>query len=136
MYSKTITYTDFNGTERTETFYFHLSKPELLSLSTDKANQTDLNNFEFFKYIIMQSYGIKSEDGRRFIKNDELRNEFEQTEAFSVIFTELAFDSEEAIKFVRGIVPGELVDMLNDDDIKSADPDKIVEILTGNKTKK
>lgn len=56
-------------------------------------------------------------------------------EAFSVIFTDLAFDSEEAIKFVRGIVPGELVDMLNDDDIKSADPDKIVEILTGNKTK-
>lgn len=135
MYSKTITYTDFNGTERTETFYFHLSKPELLSLSTDKANQTDLNNFEFFKYIILQSYGIKSEDGRRFIKNDELRNEFEQTEAFSVIFTELAFDSEEAIKFIRGIVPGELVDMLNDDDIKSADPDKIVEILTGNKAK-
>lgn len=135
MYSKTITYTDFNGTERTETFYFHLSKPELLSLSTDKANQTDLNNFEFFKYIILQSYGIKSEDGRQFIKNDELRNEFEQTEAFSVIFTELAFDSEEAIKFIRGIVPGELVDMLNDDDIKSADPDKIVEILTGNKAK-
>lgn len=47
MYSKTITYTDFNGTERTETFYFHLSKPELLSLSTDKAKLTDLNNFEF-----------------------------------------------------------------------------------------
>ena len=135
MYSKTITYTDFNGTERTETFYFHLSKPELLSLSTDKAKLTDLNNFEFFKYIILQSYGVKSEDGRRCVKNDEIRNEFEQMEAFSVIFTDLAFDSEEAIKFVRGIVPGELVDMLNDDDIKSADPDKIVEILTGNKTK-
>jgi hypothetical protein len=118
---KTITYEDFNGQERTEDFYFNLSKTELVELEIGSGGLAqklktivETNDgaeiLDEFKRIVLLAYGKKSEDGRRFIKTQELRDEFEQTNAYSELFMELATNAEEAAAFIRGIVPAGLAD--------------------------
>jgi hypothetical protein len=120
MLKKTITYTDYNGTERTEDFYFNLTKAEIMEmeLSTSGgmaemiqrivASQDAPSIIKIFKDLVLKAYGQKSPDGKRFIKNDALREEFSQTEAYSQLFLELATDADVAAKFVSGIMPADL----------------------------
>lgn len=117
MLKKTITYTDYNGVERKEDFYFNLTKAEIteMQLSTvgglsemisKVVDSKDLPTIiKIFKELILKAYGEKSEDGRRFIKSDEISASFSQTEAYSQLFMELATDADAAAKFVNGIVP-------------------------------
>lgn len=120
MYKMTETYEDYNGTKRTEDFYFNLNKAELLDLQMSyggqlqntlqkmvSANDSD-KLLAFFKDILLRSYGEKSDDGRRFIKNEETRNNFTQTEAFSQIYLKLTQNETESQKFVRGIMPADI----------------------------
>ena len=117
MIKKTITYTDYFDTQRTEDFYFNLSKTEVLEL--DLAEDGGLERFfdkivsemdnrrivEMFKKIILLAYGERSLDGRRFIKGPELSLAFSQTEAYTELFIELASNAEAAAEFMNGIVP-------------------------------
>ena len=117
MLKKTITYTDYDGVERTEDFFFNLSKAEVAEM--ELSNQGGIERLiqqiamtqdrkrliELFKSIILKSYGEKSPDGRRFIKSKELSEAFSQTEAYSELFMQLATDSEMASKFINGIMP-------------------------------
>lgn len=117
MLKKTITYTDYDGNERTEDFYFNLSKAEVteMEMSTEGGLSKALTKIveakdakriiEAFKDLVLKAYGEKSPDGRRFIKNKELREAFSQTEAYSEIFMELATNAEAASAFVNGIIP-------------------------------
>lgn len=117
MIKKTITYTDYNGTERTEDHYFNLNQAEIMEMqmSTDGgldeqikrivAAQNAPEIMKMFKGIILKSYGVKSADGKRFIKSDEISTEFSQTEAYASLFMELVTDADAAAKFVNGIVP-------------------------------
>ena len=117
MIKKTMTYTDYDGNQRTEDFYFNLSKAELteMQLSTDGGLGEMLKKLigtrdgkrivEFFKDFVLRSYGEKSPDGRRFIKNQELRDSFSQTEAYSDLFMELATSDDAAAIFVNGVIP-------------------------------
>lgn len=120
MYKKTIKYTDYNGVEREEDFYFNLTQAEVaeMELSTTgglneyiqkivKAdNRPEL--VRLFKELILKAYGEKSDDGKRFIKRRNgyyLSEDFEQTEAYSILFMELASDTDAATEFVNGIAP-------------------------------
>lgn len=117
MFKKTITYTDYNGVERTEDFYFNLTRAEVteMELSTTGGLTTMIEKIvaeqdskaivETFKKIILAAYGEKSADGRRFIKNDEVRDSFAQTEAYSDLFMELASDADAAAEFINGVAP-------------------------------
>ena len=121
MLTKKITYTDYNGMERTEDFYFNLTKAELMEMEMGTtggfaemvqrivAAKDAPAIIKIFKEMILKAYGQKSPDGRRFIKSAELREEFSQTEAFSILYMELATDDKAAAKFVNGVMPGELV---------------------------
>lgn len=123
MLKKTIKYTDYEGVEREEDFYFNLNKAEVMEmqLSTDGtltkliqkiiAEKNVPKLVEIFKQLILKSYGEKSLDGKRFIKNDQLLEEFTQTEAYSNLFMELSTDADAASAFVNGIIPKDLVDM-------------------------
>ena len=120
MLKKTIEYSDFNGTPRKEDFYFNLSKAEVMEMEMSKkgglaeeiqrivAAQDAPAIIQVFKDLLLKSYGVKSPDGRRFIKSQELRDDFEQTEAYSILFMELATDADAAAKFVNGIVPADM----------------------------
>lgn len=117
MLKKTITYEDFNGDTVNEDFFFHLSKAELveLELSHDGGLSQALQRIidaedgksivAEFKNIILSSYGKKSPDGKRFVKTQEIREEFESSEAYSTLFMELVTDADKAAEFVNGIVP-------------------------------
>ena len=117
MLKKTITYTDYNGTERTEDFYFNLTKAELMEMEMGTtgglseminrivAAQDAPSIIKIFKDLVLKAYGQKSPDGRQFIKRPELSEAFSQTEAYSQLFMELATDADAAAKFVNGIVP-------------------------------
>lgn len=117
MLKKKIKYTDYNGVEREETFYFNLTKAELLEMELMRKGglenylkriineQDQIKLVEIFKELILKSYGKKSDDGKRFIKNPELTEEFVQSEAFSELYVELATNSEAASAFINGIVP-------------------------------
>lgn len=117
MLKKTITYTDYNGVERTEDFYFNLTKAEVMEMemSTSGGLSEMINKIvatqdapaiiKIFKDIILKSYGEKSLDGKKFVKSEELSNAFSQTEAYSMLFMELATDTEAASNFINAIVP-------------------------------
>ena len=121
MLKKTVTYVDYNGVERTEDFYFNLSKAEVtemelsvrggLSVMLEELVKSGDNAriVEIFKDLVLRSYGEKSADGKRFVKSKELSEAFSQTEAYSEIFMELALDEKAAAAFVNGILPSQLV---------------------------
>lgn len=125
MLKKVITYTDYNGEERTEPFYFNLSKSELIDMAIgDKidlgqklrsiAEETDKTKLiDTFKEIIEMSYGVKSEDGRRFIKSPEVFEEFTQTEAYANLIAEMTFNADKAVEFINGIMPKKFIDEIN-----------------------
>lgn len=120
MYVKEIEYTDFNGVARKEKFYFNLTKAEILDMELGKTGglteyiqkileaQDTPAIMTLFKSLLLKSYGVKSDDGRRFVKNDQIREEFEQTQAFSDLYMLLALDDGEASKFVNAIVPEDM----------------------------
>ena len=117
MVKKTITYNDYNGVERTEDFYFNFNEAEVMEMELGVTGgfaemiqrviqaQDGPTIIQTFKDVVLRSYGVKSPDGKRFIKSDKLREEFSQTEAYSQLFMKLATDSKEAADFVNGIMP-------------------------------
>ena len=134
MLSKKIKYVDYNGVERDETFLFNLSKAELMEMELGTtggladmiknivAAQDTPSIVKIFKKLVLQAYGEKSPDGKRFIKVDEngqpLSRKFAETEAYSNLVMELATDADAAAKFVRGSVPGDI-------DISDIDPNEM-----------
>ena len=119
MFIKSITYTDYNGVERTENFRFNLSKAELVEFEmgvtgglsemiTKITNTQDIPKIiDTFKKLILKAYGEKSDDGKRFIKSEELSTAFSQTEAYSVLFMELAADANKAAEFFNNLIPND-----------------------------
>ena len=111
MFKHTINYVDFNGTERSEPFYFHLSLPEVVRLEAKlgkpldeyakevTANKDAKQLVEFIETIVLDSYGKKSDDGKSFLKSPEYRREFEFSQAYAELFEQLLTDSDLAAKF-------------------------------------
>ena len=120
MLKKTITYTDYDGLERTEEFRFNLTKAELMDMELTTVgtfsklmqkiiDEKDMVRLaKYFKELILKSYGVKSDDGKRFIKSPELSEAFSQTEAYSELYMELLSDSEYAVKFIQQVMPKDL----------------------------
>ena len=122
MYAKTIKYTDYNGNNREETFYFNLSKAELLDLEWRTpgglenyfkeiiATQSGQKLADTFKMLIEKSYGVKDPEGRRFIKNEEVLKNFTETEAYVELYMMLATDSKAGAEFINGVFPKDVVE--------------------------
>lgn len=123
MLKKTMTYKDLDGNPVTEDFYFNLTKAEIAELelsATGGSLHDHLTKIveaedggeiiKTFKQIIMMAVGRRSEDGRRFIKTDEIRDEFAQTDAYSELFMSLVTNAEDGAAFIRGIVPVDLLE--------------------------
>lgn len=117
MLKRDITYEDFDGEKVTDTYYFNLTRSEIIELEVGykEGLQVALQRIvksedrkalvEEFKRIILMAYGERSEDGKRFIKNDAMREAFSQTAAYDSLFIELATDDKAAATFVLGIIP-------------------------------
>lgn len=136
MLNKIVKYEDYNGVERSEELWFNLNKTELLKIAMDLPDGTlpedpanadnnllaaqlfeKLGNkgiLEFMETLILKAYGVKSEDGRRFIKTPEMAVEFSQTPAFDAIMMEFMTDQDAAAKFVNGVIPANVVEQMTD----------------------
>lgn len=116
MTKETITYTDLNGVERTEDFYFDLSKPEIVKMQMSEKGGYDIQLksiascdngaliMEFFEQFIKRAYGIKSDDGRRFMKSEEISNAFIETPAYEILFEKLVTNADAASEFVNRVL--------------------------------
>lgn len=121
MIKQTITYTDYNGNERTEEYWFNLSKAELLRLETTTkggfqkmlenavASEDNYRIIEVFEDLIKHSIGMKTLDGKYFKKSKEFTEDFVQSEAYSTLLFDLLQDTEKANAFIRGIMPNDLL---------------------------
>lgn len=124
MYAKKIDYVDYDGNSRSDTFYFNLTKTELTEMEMltpgglknqiEKAIDTkDAPTIvKVFKKLILGAYGEKSADGRRFIKSEALSEEFSQTEAYNILFMELASDDKAVSDFIMHVVPKDVADAM------------------------
>lgn len=123
MYPKTVTYTDFMGNERTETCYFNLTRSELTELSQSVDGgldvqlqriidaQDNVKMMAWFKKIILMAYGIRSDDGRRFMKSEQISKEFSETGAYDEVFMWLITGGDKAVaEFINGIVPPQVAE--------------------------
>ena len=120
MLKKTVTYVDYNGVERTEDFYFNLTKAEIAEMEMSVeggfskmleeivASKDNVKIVSLFKQMVLKAYGEKSADGRRFMKSEEISKAFSETEAYSEIFMSLALNESEAAAFVNGIMPANI----------------------------
>lgn len=129
MLRKLIKYTDYNGTERQENFYFNLNKAELMEMETevtggmrqlleDMMEKQDIPKImKAFKTIVLKAYGEKSPDGRRFFKSEELSTAFTQTEAYNVLYMELLSDAKAAAAFINALMPEDMRGDVNDDKV-------------------
>lgn len=116
MLKKIISYTDYDGNEREESFYFNLTESEIIEMEfsttggltqmIEKIVETrdSTRIMSIFKEIILKSYGEKSADGRRFVKSREISEAFSQTPAYNKLFMELVTDAKKASDFVNGLV--------------------------------
>lgn len=135
MLKKTITYTDFNGEKVSEDFYFNLSKAEIAEMELSHRGgfsaylqqiietEDGAQIIAAFKRILTTSVGQRSEDGRRFIKNEEITNDFLQSEAYSELFMELVTDGNKAAEFIQAIVPADMAEAVADGSKLAAVPE-------------
>jgi len=126
MYKKNITYTDFNGDERTDAFYFNLSDAEILELQVSyggdmsriMSNMLEKRDAKgllgIITDLIRTSYGEKSSDGKRFMKNQEVKDSFVTTDAYSKLVLELLNDEKEFEKFMTNVIPAAKREALNE----------------------
>lgn len=122
MYRKLIKYTDYNGVEQEEPFYFNLTKEELIRWEMDTSGGMEnlmrrimeekdrYRLVKLFTDAIRRSYGVKSDDGKRFIKNEQVLQDFVCCPAYSELFMELAGNADSATEFMNGIIPPELLE--------------------------
>ena len=133
MIKKTITYTDYDGMERTEDFWFNLSKTELTKLDAelpggvlgvlrkiiDKKDRKAL--VDFIETLILRSYGEKTLDGKRFVKTPEMAEEFMQTPAYDELFMSVLSDTDSQTSFINGVIPQSMVKEIEQTDKKQVE---------------
>ncbi len=122
MYKREITYEDLDGNPVTDTFYFNLTKTELMTMGADYKDgyeailkriietKDTAGLIVEFKKIINASYGVRGEDGKRFIKSPEVLEAFQQTGAYDVLFMEFATDDKKAADFINGAFPKDIAE--------------------------
>ena len=133
MLKKTITYTDYDGMERTEDFWFNLSKTELTKLDAelpggvlgvlrkiiDKKDRKAL--VDFIETLILRSYGEKTLDGKRFVKTPDMTEEFMQTPAYDELFMSIISDTDSQTNFINGVIPQSMAKEIEQTDKKQVE---------------
>jgi len=126
MYTKTITYENYNGEKRTKNFYFNLTRTELAKMElTNKAgmeatikqmvNEDDRAKIiELFEKIVLGAYGEKSSDGEEFLKSPEIVAKFVAHPAYDVLFMELISSDKAMADFINAIIPQDLAGQVKD----------------------
>lgn len=151
MLKKTITFKDLDGNTLTEDFYFNISKAELAEMEIGETKHGGMSAvlqkiieeedgkkiIELLNEIIKTAYGVRSDDKRKFIKNDEVWEDFYHTDAHSELLFELYTNPTEAAAFMKGVAPAEVADKMEDTSNLSPEEirQKAIEQMQGHKSK-
>lgn len=136
MFSKSITYKDFNGDEQTEVFWFHLSNAKLAMLAADgglkswveemSKQQDPVEILDKIRYLVKLACGVRSEDGKRFVQTEETQSFLLDSPAFDVLLFEL-FVADNTSKFFNALVPEEQRKQIEELAIKQGTADPLKE---------
>lgn len=134
MRKETIKYSDFDGTNREEIFYFNLTRAECVALHMQttgglpavlekivKAN--DIGTiYATFEDLLGRSYGVKSDDGRRLMKgkDGELFLAFKETNAYDELMCKLISIPGYSADFFSEVIPAEALEELSNTIDKNA----------------
>jgi len=122
LLKKTVKYKDFDGNEREEDLYFHLSKVDIIKLEVSHkgglkasieaimAAEDGETIMKEMEGILKMSYGKKSPDGRKHVKNDEIWEDFVSSNAYEAFFMELVLNADLSAQFIQNVVPADLVE--------------------------
>jgi hypothetical protein len=131
MFERKFTYEGFDGKTYEDTWGFYLSKADILEIQLGTfvgldqlmkrliETQNGKEIMAVVKEIILKSVGHTSPDGRKFLRNEDLRDEFYQTDAYSQLFTELVTDPEKVLEFIFGAVPKDIGDKMREEYAKT-----------------
>lgn len=121
MIKQTVKYTNYNGEMVEEDLYFNLTRLEMMDMEMDehgamsqridrmkKAKDARAAYYEV-KEIVIKSFGIRSEDGKYFHKNEKIREDFLNSAAYDEFFMSLFGSTQKVTDFVNGIVPAEAI---------------------------
>lgn len=115
MFKHSVEYVDFNGSDRKEDLYFHLSLPEVTRLEAEigmgledyikglTTNQELNTLLAFLERMLLSSYGQKTSDGKSFIKSQVIREAFEYSQAYAEIFEQVLSNPDLARKFGENV---------------------------------
>lgn len=121
MLKKTVTYEDYNGNTVSEDLFFNINPVEMARMNdmypggaiayfeNIQSSQDAIKMMEVISDIVLYAYGVKSEDGKRFIKNKQIKEEFEQSEAFVAIISDLLTSETAGVEFMTAVLPKKLV---------------------------
>lgn len=117
MYKKDVKYKDFNGNEQTDTVYCYYLESDMIDIDFNKmamifAKNDQMEFVRFMKNFILDAYGIKSIDGKHFIKNEEQKKQFSQSQAFATLLIMIVSDEKEAQIFMKNVLPQEFYEKL------------------------
>lgn len=141
MIKRTVTYEDFNGVTHTEDLYFNLTKTEMSKIVLEEAkfdpdgnqDEESMNAFsdrlreigrsgdgkkiiDMFEWLLKISYGEKSEDGRRFVKNDEVYEDWRYSASYDQFWQDLMLsETGDMVEFINGIIPADLMKAAEND---------------------
>lgn len=122
MQKLTVQYQNFDGDLETEDLYFNLNIRELQEMEeweiplteriaklTKTKNGTDA--FNLMRDIIETAYGERSADGKRFVKNPEIRKNFTEGLAYDEVIMMFLEGSLDLGKFIEGLLPKKVFEM-------------------------
>lgn len=137
MFAREFTYIGYDGKEKKDTYHFNLNEAELYELDLSsiygftgqmerllKAERTQ-EIVEMFKGIILGAVGEVSPDGRRFVKNEQIREDFYRSKAYAQLFVELVSSGEKFSEFLKAAIPEEIRKKMEADDASAKEADRL-----------
>lgn len=120
MLKEHLVYEDFDGNKRERDFYFNLTPQEVSEmeashkggmstfLSRIMGEKDETEVVKYFKEFLLMAYGKKSDDGESFVKNDQIREEFKSSMAFSELWMRFLTEEHAFENFVKGVLPKDM----------------------------
>lgn len=140
MFSREFEYTGYDGKPKKDTYWFNLTEAELyeIDLSSVRGFTAQMNQLlkeertkeivDAFKGIILGAVGVISADGRKFIKSEEIKEDFYRSKAYSILFVELVSSGEKVAEFLKGAIPDEIRMKMEADETPAAEEGKVLDM--------
>lgn len=121
MQTITVKYVNFFGEEVEEKLHFHLSKGELMNMelqhtplsvkiaAVTSGDASAMDSYKLLCEFVGAAYGERSEDGKRFFKDERSTKAFLSSPAFDALLDKLSDDPKFSNTFFAGLFPDDIM---------------------------